>query len=109
MMTTLLTLMNGMNGNTIKVAGLRPHGRRSIINRLCLGVYMKHVHIYWDQGGMFGKSKCVLTTKKVRETSDDSNIYSYYIGRMDEYWIRNLIAVFDTQFKCNTSIEKISG
>jgi translation initiation factor IF-1 len=66
---------------------------------------MNPVYIFWDQGGLFGKSRCVLSKKNLKvENEDDHDIFNYYLGYMESHYIKQLIQCFDNVNKCTTEI-----
>ena len=64
------------------------------------------VHVYWDQGGMFGQSRCLISHKPRRrkQTYGNHQIETYYMGHMDWSFILEVLAMFDKQYNCTTII-----
>lgn len=64
------------------------------------------VHVYWDQGGLFGKSRCLISHKPRRrkQTYGNHQIETYYMGHMEETFIRHVLQMFDEKYKTATHI-----
>jgi hypothetical protein len=53
-------------------------------------------HLYFDQGGAFGRGRYCITDERLPEPAEDDyqDIAGYYIGYMKPHYINNYIELF---------------
>ena len=66
-------------------------------------------HVYFDQGGVFGTPKLLVSKSKLRQKAREHDISNYYAGRMTGWAINQWIRLFNEKAKTSIPAPTVDG